>query len=473
MTIVCVGASHKTASVELRSMLAVPPERLGADLAALLANDEVSEAVVLSTCNRTEVYAVVVTAPDGVRAIVDTLRDCAGLGEGEVDALAQALVIKQGPGAVEHLFRVSSSLDSLVLGEAQILGQVRRALAAAEEANTVGEVVQRLFRNALEVGKRVRDETAIGAGSVSVSTAAVQLAERVLGGLEGRRALVVGAGEMGLLALAYLRERGVDDVVVANRTLERAKEAAARVGGVPVPLDELDEHLGRADIVVACAGGDNVLITRDALVRAAGKRPADASPLVVVDVGLPRTVDPACADVAGAVCFDLDDLNAVMADNARSRVAESVRAEALAARQADAFLSWLQEREVTPTVKQMHGKARRVCEAEAARAAKALAALHGGDVSDEECAVLEAMAGAVANKLLHGPAARLRKQAGDPDAYRYTEAARYLFGLDAYPQGFSCRSDEGRTCRLASGSPCARHGGGACPHHREERTCAV
>ena len=225
--------------------------------------------------------------------------------------------------------------------------------------------------------------------------------------------------------------------------------------------------------MVACAGGEDVLIARDALARAVEARGADASPIVVVDVGLPRTVDPACADVAGAVCFDLDDLDAAMAENARSRAAESVRAEALVARQTDAFLAWMQERDVIPTVKQMHGKARGVCASEAARAAKALAALHGVETSEEERAVLEALASAVAKKLLHGPAARLRKQAGDPDAYRYTEAARYLFGLDAYPQGFSCRSDEGRTCRLVSGSACARHGGDACPHHREERSCIV
>ena len=441
MTLVVVGVSHKTAGVELRGKLAVPADRLRADLSRLLANDEVSEAVVLSTCNRTEAYAVVLAAPKGVRA----------------------LVVKQGPGAVEHLFRVVSSLDSLVLGEAQIIGQVRRAFAAAEDAGAVGETTRRLFRSALEVGKRVREETAIGERPVSVSTAAVQLAERALGELRGRRALVVGTGEMGLLALSYLEERGVSDIVVANRTFERAEEAAARVGGTPAMLDELGERLAQADLVVACAGGEDVLIARDALARAVEARGADASPIVVVDVGLPRTVDPACADVA----------DAAMAENARSRAAESVRAEALVARQTDAFLAWMQERDVIPTVKQMHGKARGVCASEAARAAKALAALHGVETSEEERAVLEALASAVAKKLLHGPAARLRKQAGDPDAYRYTEAARYLFGLDAYPQGFSCRSDEGRTCRLVSGSACARHGGDACPHHREERSCIV
>ena len=231
-----------------------------------------------------------------------------------------------------------------------------------------------------------------------------------------------------------------------------------------VPMLQL--LLGSSDRSTAFQG-------RSSYARAVEARGADASPIVVVDVGLPRTVDPACADVAGAVCFDLDDLDAAMAENARSRAAESVRAEALVARQTDAFLAWMQERDVIPTVKQMHGKARGVCASEAARAAKVLAALHGVETSEEERAVLEALASAVAKKLLHGPAARLRKQAGDPDAYRYTEAARYLFGLDAYPQGFSCRSDEGRTCRLVSGSACARHGGDACPHHREERSCIV
>ena len=253
MTLVVVGVSHKTAGVELRGKLAVPADRLRADLSRLLANDEVSEAVVLSTCNRTEAYAVVLAAPKGVRAIVETLRRNAGLDADGVRELDRALVVKQGPGAVEHLFRVVSSLDSLVLGEAQIIGQVRRAFAAAEDAGAVGETTRRLFRSALEVGKRVREETAIGERPVSVSTAAVQLAERALGELRGRRALVVGTGEMGLLALSYLEERGVSDIVVANRTFERAEEAAARVGGTPAMLDELGERLAQADLVVACA----------------------------------------------------------------------------------------------------------------------------------------------------------------------------------------------------------------------------
>lgn len=178
MTLLAVGVSHKTASVELRGKLAVPAERLGAELGALLADDAVSEAVILSTCNRTEVYASAVTAPDGVRAVVERLRALPGMGPDDAEPLGRALVVKQGPGAVEHLFRVVSSLDSLVLGEAQIIGQVRRAFAAAEEAGAVGEVVRRLFRCALETGKLVRDRTAIGERSVSVSTAAVQLAVR-------------------------------------------------------------------------------------------------------------------------------------------------------------------------------------------------------------------------------------------------------------------------------------------------------
>lgn len=473
MTLLVVGASHKTAAVELRSKLVIPARRLAVELGALLSSDEVSEAVILSTCGRTEVYAVAVTAPDGVRAILERLRTLPDMRAEDAEALNRALVVKQGPSAVEHVFRVASSLDSLVLGEAQILGQVRRAYAAAEDAGTVNEVSRRLFRSALEVGKRVRDRTAVGERPVSVSTAAVQLAEHELGTLADRHVLVVGAGEMGLLALAYLKDRGVKRIVVANRTFERAEEAAARSGGVPVTLDELEDRLAEADVVVACAGGDEILVARGMLARAVKRRAVDAPVLVVVDVGMPRTVDPGCADVAGTACFDLDDLEAVTLANARSRAAESVRAEALVAEQVDAFLSWLQERDVTPTVKQMHGKARIVCEAEADRAAKALAALHGGEPSDEERAVLDALAKAVAKKLLHGPAARLRKQAGDPDAYRYTEAARYLFGLDAYPKGFSCRSDEGRTCRLAVGTACARQVGGACPHHREERSCVV
>lgn len=473
MMLLSAGVSHASASVELREKLVVPSEKLNVALECLVSNDVVSEAVVLSTCNRTEVYATVVTVTDGIRAIFDFLQGLPGMKDADTEALAQALVVKQGPGAVEHLFRVASSLDSIVLGEAQIIGQVRRAFAAAESAGAVGEVTRRLFRSALEVGKRVRDQTAIGCRSVSISTAAVQLAERELGTLDGRRALVVGAGEMGMLALGYLKERGVENITVVNRTFKRAREAAARVGGKSVKIDQLEKELARADLVVACAGGEELLVTRAMMSRLLKKRIDGSHRLVTVDVGMPRAVDPECARMEGIVCFDLDDIGAEAAGNARIRAAESVRAEALVAEQVDDFLSWMQEQVVTPTVKQMHGKARDVCELEVARAAKALAALREGALSDGERAVLDSLANAVAKKLLHGPTARLRKQASDPDAYRYTEAARYLFGLDAYPQGFSCRSDDGRMCRLSSGSACARRGCGACPHDRKDAPCLV
>ncbi|WP_080796962.1 glutamyl-tRNA reductase [Arabiibacter massiliensis] len=471
MTLIAIGASHKTASADLRGKLSVPADRLPGVLEALCACEAISEAVIVSTCNRTEVYAVALTAPDGVRAVVDELRALPGMDGAAASALGSALYVKQGPGAVEHLLRVVSSLDSLVLGEAQIIGQVRRAFAAAEEAGSAGELLSRLFRCALETGKLVRSETGIGARSVSVSTAAVELAKEMFGTLEGRRVLVIGAGEMGELALGYLHEQGARDVAVANRTVARAEALAARVGGEACGLDELEARLGEADIVIASAAADEPLVT-EALLRRA-RRGCGERPLLVVDVALPRTVEPEVADLPGVAWHDLDGLGDVAQRNARLRAAESVKAEALVAERTDAFLAWLQEREVAPTVKQMHGKARTVCDAEVARAAKALAAQRGEAVSDAERAALEAMASAIAKKLLHGPTARLRKQASDPDGYRYTEAARYLFGLDAYPQGFSCRSDEGRSCRLASGTPCARHGGGACPHNREERSCVA
>lgn len=461
MTLIAVGASHKTASTELRGKLAIPADRLQAELEALCAHEAISEAVMVSTCNRTEVYAVALTAPDGMRAVVDRLRALPTMDAAAANLLNSALYAKQGPGAVEHLFRVVSSLDSLVLGEAQIIGQVRRAFAAAEEAGSTGELLRRLFRSALETGKRVRSETAIGARSVSVSTAAVELAKRTFGTLEGRHVLVIGAGEMGELALTYLREQGAREVVVANRTFARAAALASRVGGTPAGLDELEACIAKADIVIASAAADEPLVTRTLVERALEGRTRE---LLIIDVALPRTVEPQVGELPLVTWYDLDALGEVAEGNARLRAEESVRAEALVAEQADAFLAWLQEREVTPTVKQMHGKARTVCDAEVARAAKALAACRGEAVSEQERAALEAMASAIAKKLLHGPTARLRKQAADPDGYRYTEAARYLFGLDAYPQGFSCRSDEGRACRLTAGTPCARHGGGACPH---------
>lgn len=459
MTLIAVGVSHNTASVELRGKLSIPEDRLNNELVRFIDYDALSEVVIISTCNRCEVYAAVTTAPDGVNAVIDALRTLPNMNKDTVDQLDSALFIKQGTSVVDHLFRVVASLDSLVLGEAQIIGQVRRAYAAAEEAGSVGELTRHLFHSALEVGKRVRSETSIGARSVSVSTAAVELAKREIGLLDTCRVLVIGAGSMGELALTYLQEQGVHDVVVANRTLSHAVEITERVGGTPVGLDQLETELGQADLVLASAAADEVLIPKGLLENARAKSGKSSDCLVIVDIALPRTVDPACGDLNGVTYCDLDGLGDIVNKNARLRTEESVKASMLVADQVTEFLSWLQKREVTPTIKQIYDKAHTICDAEATHAAKKLATIHGSELDEREIKVLEDMASAVAKKLLHGPTARLRKQVGEANSYCYTEAARYLFGLDAYPNGF-VRCDDGRVCPHVSGLTCSQHTNG-------------
>lgn len=473
MTLLAVGLSHRSASMDLLGKVALPACNLEEALATLVGNDAIFEAVIVSTCNRTEVYASAVTAFEGVRVIVDMLRQRLAGDAQAASQLVQSLVIAQGPACIEHLFCVSSSLDSMVVGEGQIAAQVRRAFAAAQKASAVGEVLVRLFRCALETGKQVREKTGIAKHCISVSTAALQLAERSLGSLAGRTVVVVGAGQMGQLALAYLKERKVGSVVVANRSFDRASRVAKEAEGRAISLDQLKDYLPTADLVLACATGPEHLIEPGMLDAALARRPAFQGSLVLIDVGVPPTIDPACKGVHGVLCSTMEDIHEVISQNTQLRAEQSLHAKRIVSAQTDAFLTWLQERQVEPTVKQIHEKADRIGSAEQRRAQKALATLQGEALSDEQNAILEAMSHAIVNKLLHGPCIRLRKQLQDPDAYRYTEAARFLFGLDAFPQGFSCRSDEGSTCRLAAGEECARHGGGACPHHRGEHVCTV
>jgi len=419
MQLTLVGLSHKTAPIEIREKLTFPAAGMGEALAALTGAEAVSEAVILSTCNRTEIYAVVADGA-GTDAVIDFLCDHHSLKRHD---LVRYLYEAEGHAAVKHLFRVVSSLDSMVVGEAQVLHQVKEAYDLACEANAARTVFHKLFRQSFEVGKRVRTETAIGEAAVSISYAAVELAKKVFDTLAGRTILVVGAGKMSELTAKHLVSQGVRQVLVANRTYERAVELAERFEGTAIPYDTLFERMREADIVISSTSAPGYVIGKEQVTAAMrGRRAA----LFLIDIALPRDVDPAVNEVPNAFVYDIDDLNGVVNSNLEERMHEAERAEVIVAEELRAFEAWLESMEVVPTIAAMRAEAERVRAEEFARALKRL-----GSLSEADRATVEALSQAIVNKMLHGPTARLRDAAGEACGYEYVETARRLYGLGA------------------------------------------
>jgi glutamyl-tRNA reductase len=390
-----VGLSHHVAPVELRERVA-----LDADAAAALARS-LGDAVCLSTCNRTEIYA----AGDDERA----LEALEALAAESLDGTVYRL---HDDAAALHLFRVAAGLDSLVPGEGEILGQVR----AAYEAVDPGPLLDRVFRQALAVGKRVRTDTAIGESPASVSSAAAALAAQVFGELDGRRVLLVGAGRIGELAATNLASRGAGIAFVANRTVETAREVAQRVGGEPLPLDELPRALGEVDVVVTSTSAP------EHVVRAADVPARRRSPLFFIDIAVPRDVEPEVARLDGCFLYDIDDLEAVVAETLAGRRAEAARAEQLVADEAQRFREWRASLDVVPAIASLRARAEAIRTAELAKV--------DARVSEDERRTLESVTAQILNKLLHLPTVRMKEAAVSADGAMYADAVRHLFGLE-------------------------------------------
>lgn len=418
MYLTLVGLSHKTAPIEIREKLTFPAHRQPEALASLTCGDEVAEAVILSTCNRTEVYAVSATSA-GTDAVIDFLCEFHDLDRHE---LARYLYVVEGHAVVKHLFRVVASLDSMVVGEAQILHQVKEAYDHACTSGGAQRLFHKLFRQSFEVGKRVRTETAIGESAVSISYAAVELAKKVFDTLEGRTILVVGAGKMSELTAKHLVSQGVASVLVANRTFERAVELAEKFEGTAIPYEELFEQMRRADIVISSTSAPGYVISRE---QVAGVMKGRRAPLFLIDIALPRDVDPAVNDLAGAFVYDIDDLNGVVQSNLEERMREARRAELIIDEEILVFEAWIESLEVVPTIAAMRSEAEAMRQEEFAKAVRRL-----GTLSEKELATVEALSQAIVSKMLHGPTTRLREAANDKDGYAYVESARMLYGLD-------------------------------------------
>lgn len=425
MPIIGAGLSHKTAPVEIREKLAISESRLPEALSLLLSKPSISEAVILSTCNRTEIYAVSDDLEKGKSDIIDFLSEYHRF---ERDAFVKALYFYTEQQVVRHLFRVASSLDSMVIGEAQILGQVKDAYQIAYENKSTSLILNRLFRHAIECGKRVRTETAIGESPVSVSYAAVQLAKNVFETLENRPVMVVGAGKMSVLTIKHLVSNGANPIMVTNRTYEKAYEIACEFNGIAVPFEEKFEKMATADIVISSTGAQGYVITADDVRNIMRRR--KGRPLFFIDIAVPRDVDPEAAEIENVFVYDIDDLKHVVDENLKERKKEAEKAEKIIDEEVSEFFAWLASLDVVPTIKELNRIAQEIKQRELE---KALKRLNGLD--EEQVEVIKALAHGIVNKMIHMPIVRVKEAAARKRGYRYVVALRYLFGLDETGKG--------------------------------------
>jgi glutamyl-tRNA reductase len=420
VSVVVVGLNHRTVPLDVLERMTVNDARLPKALHDLRTRPNLSEAVVLSTCNRTEIYAVAERYHGAIDDVRSFLTDLSGL---NVEDFSDHLYAYHDDFAVSHLFKVASGLDSAVLGESEILGQVRGAVERAEEEGAVGQELRRLFGSALGVGRRVRVETGIARGTTSVSQAAVAMAVDRLGTLDGRRILVLGAGEIGAgMAVALAGTAGVAEVLVANRTRTRAVALAARTGGRVVDFGELAEALTTVDVMLTSTGATDTVVDRDDVEEVMAHR--GGRPLLIVDVAVPRDVDPSVTTLDGVTLLDMDDLRSF----AEAGIAERRREIAVVQRLVDdevaRYFEDLAAREVTPVVVALRDRAEAIRDAELQRYTARLA-----DLSPKERAAVEGLTRGIVNKLLHEPTVRLKDAAGTARADRLADALRALFDL--------------------------------------------
>lgn len=413
-----LGISHKTAPVALRERLAFTETEAVEFARTLTGTSEVREAVIVSTCNRTEVHLVV---GDPVRAESDVLGLLARRAGIRPTELAEAIYSPRNCDAARHLYRVTAGLDSMIVGEAEVQGQVRRAHEAAMRAGCTGPLSNRLFAAALTTGKRVRSETSIGSSRVSVPSVAVDLALSVLGELRRRHVVILGAGETSELTARALAEQGAGTIFLANRHADRARSLAQRFGGAVVGLDKLPDQLLRADIVLCSTASPHPIVGREELELVMAER--RGRPLLLIDIAVPRDVDPACAELDGVTLYDIDDLQAVVARNISTREEEAPRANDIVEEEIHRFARWLGQLDVLPTVGALREHGNEIVE-------RVLAENAGRweTASPRDVARVEAIARAVMSRLLHEPTIRLRGLGADR-GHASLEIVRELFGL--------------------------------------------
>ncbi|TYO99315.1 glutamyl-tRNA reductase [Geothermobacter ehrlichii] len=423
MNIIVVGLSHHTAPVEIRERVAFAPEAMEEPLKQVLALPEIAETIIVSTCNRVEIYATTRDAEAGIAVLRRFLARYHGLAD---EVLAPHLYDYQGAEAIRHVFRVASSLDSMVIGEPQILGQIKTAYGYASEYRTVGLILNRFLHKAFSVAKRVRTETNIAGNAVSVSFAAVELARKIFGSLDGKVVLLIGAGEMCELAARHFINNGISRVLVTNRTFARAEKLAAEFNGRPIPFDEYVDHLPEADIVLTSTGTPNFILVRSQVEKVLRQR--RNRPMFFIDIAVPRDIDPEVNEVANVYLYDVDDLQGVVQANLKERQKEAKKAEAIIDQEIGQFHGWLATLEVKPTIVSLRRKFEEIRQNEVEKTLRNLKHL-----GPKEEKAIHAMTSAIINKILHSPISRLKQAQNGDDGDLYVDALRALFELEVVP----------------------------------------
>jgi glutamyl-tRNA reductase len=418
MRLFAVGVSHRTAPVELRETIDFTRRGLGEAIEGLRLRNLAREAVVLSTCNRAEIYA----GAESEAAAESCGRFISEFNGVAWDALAPHLVIYRGPEAADHLFRVAAGLDSLVVGEPQILGQVKDAFSTASELKATGALTHRLFTTAFSVGKRVRSETGLGEGAVSVSYAAIALAKKIFGRLKGLNVLVLGAGEMATLTATHLRAQEVGQLTIASRTLASAQSLARELKGQAVPWTSVPHALSAADIVVTATGSPDPVLSR-AMVEDA-MRPRRGRPLFLIDIALPRDVEPEAGSLDQVFLYNIDDLQGIVKENLARRSSEVQRAESIVREEVDRFRAWMQSRDVVPTVVALRQQFEAIRRSELQRLDAKLAQL-----PPEARARVDEITHLIVEKLLLTPTEQLKEAEDEATALAYSDALNRLFKL--------------------------------------------
>lgn len=419
--VLMIGLNHKVAPVEVRERLAFGPDRIPVILKELM-DDEcagIKEAVLLSTCNRTEVYICTCVSPDGEARLRDFLAGHARLPAGELERM---LYVLREVEAAEHLMQVAAGLDSLVLGENEILGQVRSAGEMAQAAGATGPILSALFRYAIQAGKHARAETEIGRGDISVASVVVELAEQVLGPLHDRTALLIGAGKISAITARALVKAGLRCVMIANRTYERAEKLARNLNGMAVHFDVLDEVLMQADIVICSTGAPHIVLRADAVEKAQKIR--CGRPLLVADLAVPRDADPNIACIPGVRLANIDDLDIIVKTCHPLTASIYQEVEAIVQQELENFCRWYEARRCVPVIQALHNKAETICQAEVEQTLRRL-----GPLTPRQERLVQAMGKAIAGKLLHEPTVRLRELAPDEDLPTYLELVQDLYGI--------------------------------------------
>jgi len=419
-TIILTGVNHTTAPVKIREKLAFADDGVSAALDALIALPEIHEVVLFSTCNRVEILFSTSDAPSASTAVTNCICEMKDLSP---DELLSVLYSHEDDAAVRHVFRVASGLDSMIVGEPQIFGQVKKAYRQAVKRNTSGIILNRLIHRTFFVAKRVRSETGIGDSAVSISYAAIELAKKIFGSLEGRKVLLVGAGEMAELAVEHLVANRAGTIWVANRTLERAMALARTFNGTAVSFEEIPELLASADIVVSSTGAHGLIITRKQVKGVMRSR--KNRPLFFIDIAVPRDIDPDINKLENAYVYDIDDLKEIIDDNLAERRKEAVKAERIVNESVIQFRSWYNSLDVVPTVVALRKKITVIARSEAE---KTLGPLKNLDDSDRE-AVLR-MTEAIVSKIMHEPTDFLKTRVDRKNKHRYLDTVKRLFNLD-------------------------------------------